>query len=86
MPEISRFFGIRIRTYNHDHLPAHFHAVYADDEVLIEIDTLGIYSGKLPNRALTMVLEWAAQYRDDLRLNWALAQSGRRPEPIPPPK
>lgn len=84
MPELSRFFGIHIRMYNNDHLPAHFHAVYAGDEALIEIDTLEVYSGQLPRRALAMVLEWAALHREALRSDWVLAQSGRRPEPIPP--
>jgi hypothetical protein len=40
VPEISRFFGIVIRMFYNDHMPAHFHAVYGDTEALIEIDTL----------------------------------------------
>ena len=30
MPEICRFYGIIIRMYFDDHLPAHFHALYGD--------------------------------------------------------
>ena len=37
MPELCRFFGIIIRMYYNDHAPPHFHAVYGEDEVLIEI-------------------------------------------------
>ncbi len=30
MPEISRFFGIVIKTYYNDHFPPHFHAEYGE--------------------------------------------------------
>lgn len=40
MPEISRFFGIIVRMFFSDHEPPHFHAVYGEDEALIEIETL----------------------------------------------
>ena len=76
MPEISRFFGIVIRMYNKDHNPAHFHARYADDGVLIEIEDLSIFRGSLPNRQLTLVIEWARQHRVELAENWRLAQAG----------
>jgi len=45
VPEISRFFGIAIRFYYNDHEPAHFHAVYAEHEALIEIETLAVLRG-----------------------------------------
>jgi Domain of unknown function (DUF4160) len=48
MPELCRFFGIIIRMYFNDHDPPHFHAVYGEDEVLIEIDTLVVVRGELP--------------------------------------
>jgi hypothetical protein len=35
MPEISRFYGIVIRMYDNDHQPAHFHAEYSGDEMLV---------------------------------------------------
>jgi hypothetical protein len=38
--------------YWDDHAPPHFHAVYAEDEVVIEIRTLGILRGKMSRRAL----------------------------------
>jgi Domain of unknown function (DUF4160) len=59
MPELCRFFGIIIRMYFNDHDPPHFHAVYGEDEVLIEIDTLVVVRGELPRRALALVVEWA---------------------------
>ena len=84
MPEVSRFFGIVIRIYYNDHEPAHFHAAYGEHEALIEIETLDVCRGELPRRALALVLEWAALRRNELRRDWALARSGRQPEPIQP--
>ncbi len=59
MPEISRFYGIVIKMYFDDHLPPHFHAEYGEYEVLVNTNTLAIISGKLPSRALGLVIEWA---------------------------
>ena len=42
MPRISQFLGILIYMYYNDHLPPHFHAKYAESEVLIKIDTLTV--------------------------------------------
>ena len=57
MPEISRFLGIVIRMYLEDHSPPHFHAVYGDFEITVEIKS-GITRGKFPKRAMRHVLEW----------------------------
>jgi len=54
MPEICRFYGIVIRMYFADHNPPHFHAVYAEHEARIDIDTLGVVSGDLPARAVNL--------------------------------
>ncbi len=62
MPEISRFFGIVIRMFYRDHEPAHFHAIYGEDEALFELDTLAIYRGALPRRALALVLECGRRF------------------------
>jgi hypothetical protein len=35
MPTISRFYGILIQMYFGDHLPPHFHALYAEFEAVI---------------------------------------------------
>ncbi len=70
--------------YYNDHDPPHFHAVYSEDEALIDIDTLSIVRGELPRRALAMVLEWAVMHREELRQDWELARSGRVPVPIAP--
>ena len=84
MPEISRFFGVVIKMFYNDHLPPHFHAEYGEHEALIEIDTLAVYRGELPRRALALVLEWAALHRAELKHDWELARDGRSPERIAP--
>ena len=84
MPEISRFFGIVIRMFYNDHAPPHFHGEYGEHEVLIEIETLHVYAGSLPSRALALVHEWATAHQDELRKDWTLARGGRLPESIAP--
>ena len=84
MPELSRFFGIVIRMFFNDHQPPHFHALYGEHEALIEIDTLAVFRGELPRRALALVLEWTTLHREELRRDWALAQGGQPLEPIAP--
>ena len=63
MPEVSRFFGIVIRMYFDDHNPPHFHAIYAGNEARVGIDPIIFLEGKLPNRAASMVIEWAALHQ-----------------------
>jgi len=48
MPTIHMIDSIKIDVYGRDHPPPHFHAIYAEQEALIEINTLEIYAGQLP--------------------------------------
>ncbi len=66
MPIISRFFGIVIRMFFNEHAPPHFHAEYAEFRAVINIRTLEIIEGRLPRRALELVLDWAELHRDEL--------------------
>ena len=79
MPTISQFFGIVIRMYFDDHGPPHFHAIYASEEAILAIDTLSVVEGRLPRRALSLVLEWASLHRAELSDNW---QRAMRHEPL----
>ena len=58
MPTLSIFFGIVIRMYYDDHPPPHFHAIYGEHEAKIGIETMEIIEGKLPRRALGLILDW----------------------------
>lgn len=84
MPTISRFYGIVIRMYFSDHAPPHFHAIYAGEEAVVAIETGEIIRGRMPDRALRLVREWASMHREELENNWALAQVPAAPAPIPP--
>ena len=70
MPEVSRFFGIMIRMYFDEHSPPHFHAIYGGNEVQVGIDPIQVLEGKLPHRAISMVIEWAALHQRELINNW----------------
>lgn len=84
MPTISVFFGIVIQMFWGDHLPPHFHALYAEHEVLINIETLGIIQGSMPKRALALVLEWASEHRKELLEDWILCKENQTPKKILP--
>ena len=70
MPVIARFFGIIIKMYFNDHLPPHFHAVYGEYNGIFSIDTLEMLEGDLPNRACSLINEWAAKYQNELIAMW----------------
>jgi hypothetical protein len=77
MPRISEFFGIVIAMYYNDHVPPHFHAMYAEHGAQVAIESLELLHGSLPRRALALVLEWAAYHREELRTNWEAAREGK---------
>ena len=84
MPTISTFYGILIQMFWHDHAPPHFHALYAEHEVLIEIRTLEILEGEMPRRALSLVMEWAQEHRVELMEDWQLCERNLSPKKINP--
>jgi hypothetical protein len=67
-----------------DHAPPHFHALYQDDEGIFSILTLEMTEGNLPKRAKALVLEWAAEHRNELLENWHRAQTPETLLPIDP--
>ena len=69
MPEVSRFFGIVIRMYFDDHEPPHFQAIYGGTEAQVGIESIAMLEGTLPNRAASMVFEWAALHQRELIWN-----------------
>ena len=84
MPEISRFLGIIIAMYYNDHSPPHFHARYGEAKAEIEIQTLTVLAGKLPPRALGLVIEWASQHQEELLMDWELARQNQQLKAIKP--
>ena len=57
-----------------DHNPPYFHAFYAEYEALIEIDCISIFAGRLPPRAVGLVLEWTTIHQQELLNDWDRAQ------------
>jgi hypothetical protein len=84
MPTISTFFGITIRMYYNDHARPHFHAYYGREAAAVEIQSLSVREGRLPRRAMSLVLEWAAEHRTELMRNWALAEAHEPLDSIDP--
>jgi hypothetical protein len=59
MPTLYRLNSIKIDVYSREHLPPHFHAIYAEHEILIVIKTLKTYVGSIPSPQHKIVLNWA---------------------------
>lgn len=53
-----------------DHNPPHFHALFAEYEVVIKIKTLEILEGSLPKRKMKKALEFANKNQDLLMEIW----------------
>jgi len=75
MREISRFYGIVIEMEEGDTPPAHFHASYGGAVALIGIEKSTVFKGRLPPRALGLVVEWASLRRSELRKAWKRSQN-----------
>ena len=84
MPTISTFYGILIQMFFMDHAPPHFHALYAEHEILVNITTLEIIKGDMPRRALSLILEWASEHRNELLEDWNLCEQNQLPKKISP--
>ena len=84
MPEISRFFGIVIKMYWDDHNPPHFHAFYAGEQALVDINSLSLFAGGLSPRAFGLVMEWATLHQQELLADWHRAQDQGSLEKIEP--
>ena len=85
MPEICRFYGIIIQMFYNDPNPPHFHVVYGEFKVVININD-EIVEGFMPKRALKLVFEWMEIHKEELMINWNLAQNGEQLLSIEPLK
>lgn len=83
MPEISRFYGIAIKMYflSSEHNPPHIHAIYNKNVAVIDIQTLDVIDGYLPNRALALVKEWMLLHKKEIKNIW-ITQKFRKVEPL----
>ncbi len=83
MPELSRFLGIVIGMFYREHGVPHFHAVYGEHEISVEVETRRIH-GHFPPRALKLVLEWTELHTPELLEDWRLAKQGEALKRIAP--
>ncbi len=67
-----------------EHNPPHFHARYGKHKAAIEIRSLRLLEGRLPPRALGLVMEWASLHQSELMRDWELARSEKPPRKITP--
>jgi hypothetical protein len=67
-----------------DHPPPHFRAVYQEEEIQVNINTLEVIEGRMSRRALALVLEWAVLHRAELHQTWALTSANEQPSKIAP--
>ncbi|MFK8105328.1 MAG: DUF4160 domain-containing protein [Saprospiraceae bacterium] len=70
MPTFFTIDGIRICLYFNDHNPPHFHALFAEYELIIGIKTLEIIEGDLPKKQLKKVEKFAKENQDLLMEIW----------------
>ncbi len=67
-----------------EHNPPHFHAKYADEEIVIEIESGKIIGGIMSKRALALVEEWREINKVELQRDWKLAEQKKALFPIKP--
>lgn len=84
VPTISRFLGLVITMYFDDHDPPHFHALHADGEAKVRIDSLELIESTLPRRQVRFVLAWAELHQEELAQNWRRARAGETLQAIEP--
>jgi hypothetical protein len=84
MPRISAFYGIVIWMYHDEthHLGRpHFHASHGGDEASVDIADLAVIAGRLPPRALRLVVEWGGAHQSGAARK---RDRARRHEPLVP--
>ena len=82
MPVISRFYGMIIKMFflASEHNPPHIHVVYGEYVGVIDIRTLQMFQGDLPNKALKIVQEWTQIHQEELLKMWETQDI----QPLPP--
>lgn len=87
MPSLSMFYGIIVYMYykdNAQHSKPHIHAIYQDDEVVVEIPNGQVLEGKLPSSKMKLLIAWIELHQDELIADWRLAVDGQAPYKIEP--
>jgi len=72
MPTYYTIDGVKIQLFFNDHVPPHFHAVIAEYEALVSIESSEILEGSLPKNKKKKILKWAKDNQEDLSDLWEL--------------
>jgi hypothetical protein len=64
-----------------EHQPPHFHAIYGENVGEYDIKSLELIDGYLPNKAQSLVLEWAGLHQKELLEIWN-TQQFKKLEPL----
>ena len=75
MPEVSRFFGVRIAIYYNEHDPPHFHAYYQSFDASYSIENGERIKGKMPVNLEKVIIKWSKKHNNVLMKNWNLAKN-----------
>lgn len=62
--------GIKYWIYDNDHTPPHYHAIYGDERVSINIDTLQVMAGYMRPAKLREAKKWAKDKQAALRADF----------------
>ena len=86
MPTISIFYGIAVRMYmgKLEHNPPHIHISYQDYKAVYDIKENILIEGELPTKQNRLVQAWIELHKEDLLINWEIAQKGELPFKIEP--
>lgn len=91
MARLAKFYGITIQMFSEpisssQHHRPHFHAIYPGHKAVYAIDQgeVELIRGSLPGNRHRRVMEWAADHRTELLVDWELLQKGEPPDPIGP--
>ena len=84
MTLVSEFYGIKIYMYWEDHMPPHFHAEYAGNSVMIDIDEAVVIKGVFPGRQMKLVLAWCELHKEELLKNWDSAKDNEEIAKVEP--
>lgn len=84
MPEVSRFFGIRIVFDYNDHAPPHFHAIYEGRKAAFDIRTLPDDRRGAAAPRERFCGGMGAQLQSELEAAWEAVRHGQPPAKIAP--
>ena len=67
-------------------MPPHFHANYAGQEALVEIENSCVLKGAIPSNKLKLVLAWSELHKEELVEGWNQVKDMELPAKINPLK